>query len=455
MSSVKTPKKIAARQDRSSKTLTTLLDKSFFIFAGLASFWLAWLVLREGWATGGWWLVGLFFVVWIIVAYLALPRLHRILSNMYVPNYFIGRTRTADGVLSDPVNLSVRGSEEKLHKAMTEAGWVLADDITPRSAWKMVLTVLSGRSYPNAPVSPAFLFGRRQDFAYQQEVDDNPRRRHHVRFWRCPTGWLLPGGHRVDWLAAGTYDKSIGFSLFTFQLTHKIDENIDIERDYIIESVKSNNKNVRVTILKDFSTGYHSRNGFGDAIRTDGDLPILEVGRIKTDSNVTASTRLGVIMDGTIYDRHPRNHETLLEELWGRRPPQILIGGGLMILASLFTIGQMLVDFSSWPTTLVQVANIDGIDINAANTMLSMMAGFNVLLVVAEIVLVGLLLRGSSRARISLLSVATLAIVTESLSVTIGRINASIMLLLTSIGVHIMIMMLFSSDAARYFTERR
>ena len=136
-----------------------------------------------------------------------------------------------------------------------------------------------------------------------------------------------------------------------------------------------------ITILKDFSTGYHSRNGFGDSIRTDGDLPILEVGRIKTDSNVTASTRLGVIMDGTIYDRHPRNHETLLEDLWSRRPPQILIGSGLMILASLFTIGQMLVDFSSWPTTLVQVANIDGIDINAANTMLSMMAGFNVLLV--------------------------------------------------------------------------
>ena len=34
----------------------------------------------------------------------------------------------------------------------------------------------------------------------------------------------------------------------------------------------------------------------------------------------------------------------------------------------------------------MQVANIDGIDINAANAMLSMMAGFNVLLVVAEIV---------------------------------------------------------------------
>ena len=455
MSSIKTPKKIAAIGSQSSKTITILLDQSFFIFAGLASFWLAWLVFREGLATGGWWLVGLFFVVWAIVSYLALPRLHRILSNMYVPNYFIGRTRTADGILSDPINLSVRGSEEKLHKAMTAAGWVLADDITSRSAWKMALTVLSGRSYPNAPVSPAFLFGRRQDFAYQQEVDGNPRRRHHVRFWRCPTGWLLPGGHRVDWLAAGSYDKSVGLSLFTFQLTHKIDEDIDIERDYIIESVKKSEKYIRVAVLKDFSTGYHSRNGSGDLIRTDGDLPIMEVGRVRIDKPIATLKRFGIIMDGTIHDRCPRNHETLLEELWSRRPPQILIGSVLMILASLFAVGQTLVDISSWPEILAVFTNIEQIDINLANTALSIMAVLNVLLVIVEFILVGLLLRGSNRARISLLAVAMLAIITESLSVTTGRINASAVLLLTSIGVHIMIMMLFSSDAARYFTERR
>ena len=48
-----------------------------------------------------------------------------------MPNYFIGRTRTADGILSDPVNLAARGSEEQLHKVMDAAGWSLADDITP------------------------------------------------------------------------------------------------------------------------------------------------------------------------------------------------------------------------------------------------------------------------------------------------------------------------------------
>ena len=81
------------------------------------------------------------------------------------------------------------------------------------------------------------LFDRQQDFAYQQEVAGSPSKRHHVRFWRCPPGWLLPGGFEVDWLAAGTYDRSVGLSLFTLQITHKIEENTDIERDFIVETV--------------------------------------------------------------------------------------------------------------------------------------------------------------------------------------------------------------------------
>ena len=86
-------------------------------------------------------------------------------------------------------------------------------------------------------MSPLFLFGRQQDFAYQQEVDGNPAQRHHVRFWRCPDDWLLPGGRRVDWVAAGTFDTSVGLSLFTLQITHKIDAETDVERDHIVATV--------------------------------------------------------------------------------------------------------------------------------------------------------------------------------------------------------------------------
>lgn len=453
MSLAKSPKKLAAALMRPLKSINVLLDQAFFIFAGLASLWLAWLVFRESWFTGGWWMVGLFFVVWMIVAYLALPRLHRILSSIYVPNYFIGRTRTADGILSDPVNLAARGSEEQLHKVMDAAGWSLADNITPRSAWKMVTTVLRRKSYPNAPVSPAFLFGRKQDFAYQQEVDNNPNQRHHVRFWRCPKGWLLPGGHRVDWLAAGTYDRSIGVSLFTFQLTHRIDEDTDIERDYIIQTVQDSSEPVRVAILKDFSSGYHSRNGGGDSIRTDGDLPILELSKVKSQKSTLQ--QFGIIMDGTIHDRLPKNHETLLKELWSRRPPQILFGCGLIVVVSLFTIGQMLFDTVNWPEFAQEMVAETAVSVESVNVIVLSTMALSLAIVIIELALAGALLRGSNRARIMLLAVASATIITESLSITVGRINMAMAFLFVMIGIHIMVVMLFSSDAARFFTDKR
>lgn len=453
MSLAKSPKKLAAALMRPLKSINVLLDQAFFIFAGLASLWLAWLVFRESWFTGGWWMVGLFFVVWIIVAYLALPRLHRILSSIYVPNYFIGRTRTADGILSDPVNLAARGSEEQLHKVMDAAGWSLADDITPRSAWKMVTTVLRRKSYPNAPVSPAFLFGRKQDFAYQQEVDNNPNQRHHVRFWRCPKGWLLPGGHRVDWLAAGTYDRSIGLSLFTFQLTHRIDEDTDIERDYIIQTVQDSSEPVRVAILKDFSSGYHSRNGGGDSIRTDGDLPILELSKVKSQKSTLQ--QFGIIMDGTIHDRLPKNHETLLKELWSRRPPQILFGCGLIVVVSLFTIGQMLFDTANWSEFTREMVTETAVSVESANVIVFSTMALSFAIVIIELALAGALLKGSNRARIMLLAVASATIIAESLSITVGRINMAMAFLFVMIGIHIMVVMLFSSDAARFFTDKR
>ena len=60
------------------------------------------------------------------MAYLALPRLHRILSNMYVPNIY---RQDANGgrSIKRPCQFERARLGRKLHKAMTEAGWVLAD----------------------------------------------------------------------------------------------------------------------------------------------------------------------------------------------------------------------------------------------------------------------------------------------------------------------------------------
>lgn len=267
---------VPRRRRRPLAALGQALDGFFFVFAGLAAIWLAVLVADDS-RQVGWWGILLLVFFWGLLAYLVLPRIHRILTTVYVPDYFIGRARTSDGLLGDPINLGLLGHEDELHEAMRAAGWTRADDISLRTSLGIINSTITRRSYHEAPVSPLFLFGRQQDFAYQQEVEGNPAKRHHVRFWKCPEDWLLPGGTRVDWLAAGTFDRAVGFSLFTLQVTHKIDADTDIERDHIVATVLEGTPTASVSVLKDFSTGYHSRNGGGDSIRTDGNLPVLQL----------------------------------------------------------------------------------------------------------------------------------------------------------------------------------
>lgn len=455
-----TRQKPAATLRRSPWSPSALIDQGFLIFAGLASFWLAWLIWREGWHNGGWWLVGLFVVVWLVTAYIALPRTHRILSSLYVPNYFIGRTRTADGLLADPVNLALRGSEAQLHRAMTAAGWTLADEITSRSAWRMIRSIVMRRSYPGAPVSSLFLFGRRQDFTYQQEVDGHPGKRHHVRFWRCPQGWLLPGGHQVDWLAAGSYDRSVGVSLFTLQLTHRIDRNLDIERDYIVSSLTARLASIEVTNLKDFSTGYHSRNGGGDSIQTDGDLPVIELARVRARGE--DSEWADVIADATSHEEEPEAHDTLLQQFWSRRPPQIAFGVMILALAILLLLGGAVIDLFNWQTYWRDLAA----EMQAGGTPLAeaQIAALWIVIVMSLLALgwIGLLgwlawrvFIGSNRARLLLLTLLSITAIISSFGLTVGKMNWLNAISLLFIGASIIVIVMLSSDAARRFTQAR
>jgi hypothetical protein len=156
------------------------IDRLFFGFGALTSVWLAWSIARASFGSS-WWRLLLLILFWLVLAYLALPRLNRILSSIYVPGYFIGRTRTSDGLLGDPLNLALRGTSEQVTTAFGRAHWVLADPITLASSVRIVTSTVNGRSYPEAPVSPLLLFGRQQDAAYQQEVEGNPAQRHHLR----------------------------------------------------------------------------------------------------------------------------------------------------------------------------------------------------------------------------------------------------------------------------------
>ena len=112
-----------------------------------------------------------------------LPRIVRmslkILQRKSVPSF----TLTGDGFPGDPVNLVLMGEFSKLRAAFLAAGWTEAKPLNLASSWRMVLAFVLNRSYPDAPFSTLFLFGRAQDVGFQKAIDMSPRKRHHVRFW--------------------------------------------------------------------------------------------------------------------------------------------------------------------------------------------------------------------------------------------------------------------------------
>jgi hypothetical protein len=411
-------------------TWMDLADRWFTVFSGLAVLWLAFLLLRVGVRPG--WPSLLLVVFWVFFTYLALPRLHRILTRIYVPAYFIGRTRTSDGLLGDPVNLALRGDEDQIHHAMTSSGWTRADDLTFGAGRRIVTSTLRRRSYPAAPVSPLHLFERRQDFAYERELAGSPAKRHHVRFWRCPDGWLLPGGFDVDWLAAGTFDRSVGLSLFTLQVTHKIDARIDHERDFVVATVTEAVPGARLEVLKDFATGYHARNGGGDLIETDGDLPIIDLG------------------GGSA----PGERRPFVTDSRDRRPSSTVFGVVVALLRGCW-YAYLAGLIATIPHSLDLVSDLILPDLRHPTALLLLFAVPFLVLAVIDLGLALAVLAGRNWARLCLMGVCALSTVSAFVAAEIRDERPVGLGNLPVIGGSILVLLALSSRRAREFATRR
>ncbi|MGN6197930.1 LssY C-terminal domain-containing protein [Humibacter sp.] len=431
------PKKRPARTFR--LRLARAIDYGYFLLATLAAIWMAWLLASESFSWG-WWLIAFFVLFWALLAYLVLPRLHSILTRIYVPNYFIGRARTSDGLLGDPINLALLGTQAQLETAMADAGWTRADPVTARSSWRIVTSTLLRRSYDEAPVSPLLLFGRQQDLAYQQEVLGNPAKRHHVRFWKCPDGWRLPGGERADWLGAATFDRRVGLSLFTLQVTHKIDANTDIERDYVVGSVEKADASVHVGVIQDFSTGYHARNGGGDSIITDGNLPVVDLRGIRS--------------------RHEFENETdVVEAAADKRPVSIALGCALLALRALAGVLFVLITATHWTAFVRSVSvDVEGVPEDFARNVTIVIAivsiGITIFGLLVQFALITLIFRGSNWARILSMTLSAIAVIAAAIDFFNGGAQVNLRANLLGLPLDILVLLALSSERSSAWARR-
>ncbi|MGB9396563.1 MAG: LssY C-terminal domain-containing protein, partial [Pseudolabrys sp.] len=132
--------------------------------------------------------------------------------------------------------------------------------------------------------SPLFYEGRREDLAFEKPVGDSADRRNHVRFWE-----VLKAGQegRPVWLGSATFDRDVGLSRYTGQVTHHIGPDIDAERDGLTDDLKKARVVEAIYEVTGVGPTLIGRNGEGDRYYTDGEI---KISRLVAGCNAKAET---------------------------------------------------------------------------------------------------------------------------------------------------------------------
>ena len=113
--------------------------------------------------------------------------------------------------------------------------------------------------------------GRQQDLAFEKPVGGSADERHHVRLWMT----LEKGAEqRPVWLASATFDRGVGISRYTGQITHHIAPNIDAERDLVIAELSRAGVLMQIYQVSGIGPTINGRNGEGDRYFTDGEITV-------------------------------------------------------------------------------------------------------------------------------------------------------------------------------------
>ena len=173
------------------------------------------------------------------------------------------------GTLQEPISLIVLAQNERAFlKVFREAGWQLADKPGFGTMSRAAFAIWFNREYETAPVTPAFWNGQPHNFGFQAETTDKSlRQRHHARFWQ--TGFRTTDGLLI-FVGTASFDEGLKWGL-----THRIDPNIDAERDLLAIDLQ-NTGLVNSTSSIQLVEPVLGQNLTGDPFFTDGKAAIMQ-----------------------------------------------------------------------------------------------------------------------------------------------------------------------------------
>ena len=206
-------------------------------------------------------------IVYLLIAYFVAPEVWVFRDASRVPDFGSMVTHTEQDIPGDPINVGLVGTKEQVIRAFAAAHWDPADPITLRSSVDIGLSVVLHRPDLDAPVSPLLYEGRKQDLAFEKPVGDSADQRNHVRFWLTEKS---DSDGRPFWLGSASFDRGVGLSHDTGQITHHIGPDIDAERDLVISDLTAAGQLSSTYEIPGIGATKDGRNGGGDPYYTDG-----------------------------------------------------------------------------------------------------------------------------------------------------------------------------------------
>jgi hypothetical protein len=179
------------------------------------------------------------------------------------------RVLNREGREGDMLNLIFAAKEGDLEEAFAHAGWVKTETSTPHIIWHLLW---KRTHYARLPMEKLYVFGRAQNYSYAlPDPVSLVAHRHHLRIWKTD--------RVVDdipiWVAAATHDVAIEFE--KFRLSHRIDPNVDAERDFIATDLAKTSQLKSERFVHGIQPVFNAQTATGQSYYSDSRILFLEL----------------------------------------------------------------------------------------------------------------------------------------------------------------------------------
>ena len=182
---------------------------------------------------------------------------------------------------ADPLNLVLIGDGLSIAFPLVERGWRFVQPLNLRSAVDSAEAFVLDANDPELPVSPMWVFGRREDAALEKPRNTISQR-NHLRLW------LTPLRYEGKSVFVGQISRDIGVEYTDkswYLTTHKIDPDVDLDRDYLLQDLLLSGAVTRFGFVKGVGSSAAAAprtNLTGDPYITDGLRLVVFLGPTKS-----------------------------------------------------------------------------------------------------------------------------------------------------------------------------